>query len=227
MSTPRFPIGFTAEAIRELLAYDPISGVFTWRAKQSKRTVVGARAEYPKEGYLAITIGGKCALAHRLAWLYMTGIPPNADIDHINGTRSDNRFSNLRDVSRSVNTQNRLVPNPKNTTRLIGVSRDRERFCARINIDGRQVRIGTFWSAEEANKAYLHEKAIQHPDARKPEQPIGPIPSRIASGARMKDASPEILSLRSKGLSQAAIGRLVGISQPAVCLVLAKLEGAR
>ena len=45
-------------------------------------------------------------VAHRLAWLYMTGEWPRHEIDQINLDRSDNRFCNLRPANRSQNSAN-------------------------------------------------------------------------------------------------------------------------
>lgn len=46
-------------------------------------------------------------LAHRLAFLYMTGAFPTNQVDHINRVRNDNRFINLREVLPSDNSKNR------------------------------------------------------------------------------------------------------------------------
>jgi len=56
-----------------------------------------------------VTIGanGSRHLAHRLAWLYMAGAWPSGVIDHMNGDPSDNRWSNLRDVTQAENNANR------------------------------------------------------------------------------------------------------------------------
>lgn len=43
---------------------------------------------------------------HRLAWFYVHGRWPTADIDHINGNRDDNRLCNLREATRQQNIQN-------------------------------------------------------------------------------------------------------------------------
>ncbi|MFX4377260.1 HNH endonuclease, partial [Acinetobacter baumannii] len=41
-----------------------------------------------------------------MAWLYVHGVHPTGQIDHIDGDPLNNRISNLRDVSHAVNQQN-------------------------------------------------------------------------------------------------------------------------
>lgn len=116
-------------------------------------------------GYVRIGLGGAKSnsyMAHRLAWLYMTGEWPVADIDHINGKRSDNRWVNLRSVSRSVNLQNQRVARSNNNTGLLGVTRTRGGFGAQIAAYGEQRWIGTFQTPEAAHAAYIAAKRVLH-----------------------------------------------------------------
>lgn len=97
----------TQETIKERLHYDANTGLFRWRY-----SVVGGVQPWEeagtleKDGYIRIRVKGKSYLAHRLAWLYVTGEFPKKQIDHLNRVRDDNRIENLRDVSQSVNKQN-------------------------------------------------------------------------------------------------------------------------
>lgn len=61
------------------------------------------------DGYRTLRIDGHPLLAHHVAWALMTGGYPSTDIDHINRTRSDNRWDNLRLVTRSENMRNTLA----------------------------------------------------------------------------------------------------------------------
>jgi hypothetical protein len=84
----------TAERLRELLSYDPETGVFTRRTAVRGRNV-GERAGTLTRGYRQLRVGGRTSLEHELAWLYVNGEWPTAPIEHLNGDRSDNRIENL------------------------------------------------------------------------------------------------------------------------------------
>lgn len=90
----------TAEVLRMLVNYDPLTGVFTKRD-------TGRKMGFAKEdGYLRLNLGRRKYAAHRLAWLYMTGSFPEKLIDHRNGIVDDNRFENLREASYQQNVVN-------------------------------------------------------------------------------------------------------------------------
>lgn len=91
----------SAERLRELLDYNPLTGVWTWRVPPNKYShhiraddaIAGHRAA---KGYRAITIDCRPYYVHRLAWLWMTGSWPTHDVDHRNGDRGDNRLPCVR-----------------------------------------------------------------------------------------------------------------------------------
>lgn len=156
----------TAQRLRELLHYDPETGVFTRRVRTANAIragdVTGCRNTI---GYLVISVLNRRYLAHRLAWLYAHGEWPVADIDHINGVRQDNRIANLRDVSRSANIQNQRRPQTHGTSGFLGVtwSKQIKRWVAAITVPtNRRKHIGCFATAEEASAAYLEAKRKLH-----------------------------------------------------------------
>lgn len=83
--------------LREL-QYDPLTGIIT--KDGSIRGSYSPSFRYGRLGYR-----GKIYLIHRLIWFYMTGEWPEF-IDHVDGDPWNNRFNNLRAVSRSENQRN-------------------------------------------------------------------------------------------------------------------------
>ena len=149
----------TQTSLQALLDYKPESGVFIRKVRTSNRIKVGEQAgSFDKDGYLCIRVHGKTYKAHRLAWLYVHGAMPIGEIDHINGDKADNRIENLRDVTKSVNQQNRRS--------VRGYSRDRNRWKAQIRFGGKRRHLGCYETEQEAHEAYLAAKAEVHTKAR-------------------------------------------------------------
>lgn len=80
--------------------------------------------------------------------------PPHLQTDHINRDRLDNRRSNLRNVTGSVNTMNQGL-SPRNTSGYRGVTWDkaRKKWMATTKHLGRYVYLGRYDTAEEAAAA--------------------------------------------------------------------------
>jgi hypothetical protein len=154
----------TQQQLKDLLAYDLETGIFHWKVKPSKRFPAGMQAGSNVHGYIRIHIKGKLYGAHRLAWLYVYGHHPSDQIDHINGNPSDNRISNLREADSVQNAQNRRRPQKNNSTGLLGVAYDKtkNRYRARIYINGKRTYIGKFKTPEEAHAAYIQAKRTHH-----------------------------------------------------------------
>ena len=140
----------TAERLRELLRYDPETGIFTWRTNRRGGARAGNIAGCKTDGYIQIHVDGEIHRAHRLVWLYVTGKWPVLYLDHKNGSRNDNRFSNLREATKAQNNRNHR-PHPNSKSGFKGVSTDHgygwRARCA-------EQYLGFFRSPEEAAKAY-------------------------------------------------------------------------
>lgn len=122
------------------LYYDPVTGVFI---NLKTNNIIGCKI---KKGYYVINLLGSQYRAHRLAWLYMTGEFPENDIDHINHIRYDNRFINLRSVSRVENGKNQSKQ-CRNTSGITGVSwsESRGKWTAYICSNGKSYGLGRFY----------------------------------------------------------------------------------
>lgn len=144
----------TAQHLRNLLKYDPETGIMTWRIA-SGRVKAGTQITCTdSRGYVVVRVDGALQRVHRLAWLYVHGISPSV-IDHVNGNPGDNRIINLRECSIRQNTMNRSIQS-NNTSGHVGVCfcKRRRKFRATITEDGKQISLGYFDTAVEASIAY-------------------------------------------------------------------------
>ncbi|MFA7308084.1 MAG: HNH endonuclease signature motif containing protein [Hyphomicrobium sp.] len=171
----------TEEYVRQLLNYNHETGVFTWKERAPDMFVDGERhAEWQcrnwnskhagtaagtinSKGYVLIIIVRIGYYAHRLAWLYMTGQWPEADIDHTNGDRSDNRFCNLREATHTENMRN-ARKRLDNTSGVKGVCWDNQtnKWRASIRVAGKRLYLGYFSSREDAAAAYERAACEHH-----------------------------------------------------------------
>lgn len=110
----------SVERLREMLNYDPQTGIFTWKIRPSPAAAAGDKAGCFDRGYIRIKVKGKLYNAHRLAWFYCYGINP-INIDHINRDSTDNRIDNLREASQSQNRANSRNRKTKTKSGLKGV----------------------------------------------------------------------------------------------------------
>ncbi|MBQ0917460.1 HNH endonuclease [Hydrogenophaga aromaticivorans] len=155
----------TSERLRELLSYDPLTGLFRWRMGRRSVKAGALAGSLKKNGYVHISIDFQTHCAHRLAWLYVYGSFPGPYLDHKNAVKSDNRIANLRDVTCSANLQNIVRARRDNKTGFLGVGKDGNRFRSRIELGGKQISVGSYATPEEASEAYLAAKKIAHPGA--------------------------------------------------------------
>jgi len=98
-------ITLTQERLKELVHYDPETGVFTALVARGGKISAGDILGSDCNGYIVICINYRKFYIHRLAWLYMTGEWP-FEIDHDNNDKSDNRWSNLFNRPHKQNARN-------------------------------------------------------------------------------------------------------------------------
>jgi hypothetical protein len=157
----------TQDRLKELLHYCPETGVFTWIKTNGSRGKKGNIAgSINPIGYLDIGVDSKVYKAHRLAFLYVEGYFPEYGLDHINRNKSDNRWSNLRQVSQTCNMRN-VKKRKNNTSGVVGVCWDSARclWKSQIHINYKNMRLGTYESFEEAVKARWNaEKKYNFPN---------------------------------------------------------------
>lgn len=149
-----------ADYIRSHWRYDPKTGII--HGSKRGRPIGSLRKDGGLQA-LAYTPEGKIAvLLHRAAWLLRTGAWPEFEIDHRNGIRSDNTWTNLRDATHSGNRQNLAARTGKGTLR--GTQKRYRKWLAQIKVPGGKTKhLGMFATEEEAHAAYCKAKQELHP----------------------------------------------------------------
>jgi hypothetical protein len=159
----------THSRLLQVLDYDQKTGVFTWKYPINNRIKVGNAAGWGSDGYINISIDGQIYGAHRLAWFFVTASWPKKQIDHIDGNRSNNSFSNLREATISQNHFN-IGKTASNKTGFKGVSwfKRTRKWRARITVSRKGRTIGYFDTKEEAHEAYKAAAAEYHGEFANP-----------------------------------------------------------
>jgi hypothetical protein len=153
----------TQTQLKELLAYDPATGLFTWRKARGTKQKNAIAGSQNAKRYIEISVYGTLYKAHRLVWLYEYGCFPVGELDHINRIPSDNRRVNLQIATRSQNTQNTgLQRNNVSGHRGVGWNKQRQKWRARISINGKNTYLGWFNTIENAIVAYTTAAKIHH-----------------------------------------------------------------
>lgn len=160
----RRKVSLTHKRLLELLAYNPRTGIFTWRvSRRGQRPqagdVAGGQAD---SGYWIIGLDGATYGAHRLAWFYMEGEWPPHEVDHRNRKRADNRWRNLRKATPAEQRQNQSIGSA-NKTGFLGVRLHKSgKYEANIKANGKAKYLGLFDTPEAASRAYRKAKKQLH-----------------------------------------------------------------
>ena len=108
------------------------------------------------KGYIRIQIGEKFYLAHRLIMEAFCG-ESEQEVDHIDRNKLNNNFHNLRYCSRSENNLNKdCSDNAK------GYYWHRNKWEAKISIDGKDKYLGRFDNEHDARQAFLEAKTLRN-----------------------------------------------------------------
>lgn len=141
------------ERVKELFDYDPEFGLLTYKIKVNTKRDIGDQVGWLDDGYRKMLIDYKQYKVHRIIYLWMTGEFPKNDTDHINGNKSDNRWLNLRDATRSENSRNRRL-NKNNSSGFCGVSiKENGSWQSSIRVKGKNKILGTFEDIADAINA--------------------------------------------------------------------------
>lgn len=145
-------------------SYNPETGILTWKITNNRK-MAGQEAGliHKADGSKVLTLFSKQYKYHRIAWLLHYGRWPSGVIDHINGDKTDNRITNLRDATLSINAQNQRKAAKNNKSGYLGVSaRGKYGWMASIKVNGKTKSIGYFGTPQEAHLAYIEAKRKYH-----------------------------------------------------------------
>lgn len=147
--------------IRTKFSYEASTGVISDRASGVEVGGINSRTGYRFIGLFETSIKLRAtAYAHRLAWFLHYGEWPSKDLDHKNRVRTDNRIENLRECTQLENTRNRAKQPAygdrtcRSTHKGVTWHKRRQRWMARIQVEGRRIHLGEFDSEEVAAEAY-------------------------------------------------------------------------
>ena len=132
--------------------YNPATGVFTRNTAWGRQKVGDEAGCISPQGYRYLNFGGRATPAHRLAWLWVHGVWPDGDVDHINRNRLDNRIENLRVVTRSSNIHNSAGRSASGQKGVSAASKGKQ-WEARIMVNRKPLHLGTYATVEEAAAA--------------------------------------------------------------------------
>ena len=146
------------DELRDLLDYDPASGLLTWKrvTRGNLVNLIGREAcarVKPPGGYKVGIIAGREYYAHRVIWALVHGEWPKY-VDHIDGNKLNNRLSNLRSVDAATSARNmpRLRTNRSGVSG-VSYSERRRKWHAYIQVNRRKHHVGFFENFSEAGSA--------------------------------------------------------------------------
>ena len=141
------------EFIKDNLRYEKTTGKLYWKKNGIRRRMDREAGGIDKQGYRYLFVNRKWVNAAHVVWFIEKGCLPKKTMDHINGIRSDNRISNLRDVTMRDNATNTKI---HREGRLPGCH-----FCnytkkwrAQIKINGKRKCLGRYKTESAAHEAY-------------------------------------------------------------------------
>jgi len=132
------------------LAYDPDTGIFTWKVSRGRCKAGDQAGTLDPEGYRSIQVDGKKHRAASIAWFIMTGCWPEG-VDHIDRNPDNNCWNNLREVTHQQNCYNRKR---SQASGFRGVYPHGKRWKSTIRLNGKNRHLGTFDTPELASAAY-------------------------------------------------------------------------
>jgi hypothetical protein len=132
----------TQELVSRLFWYDTGSGNLVWKISRATAKAGEVAGYIKKCGYRYIRVLRKDYLAHRLVWLYVNGVWPSKELDHIDRDRANNKIENLREAAHRDNMRNTRLP----SSGYRGVYFKNGKYAAEISTDCGQITLGRYKS---------------------------------------------------------------------------------
>ncbi|MCP4183585.1 MAG: HNH endonuclease [Hyphomicrobiales bacterium] len=137
----------TAKYARSIIDYKPDFGIMTARINRGGLRIGQQVGTINLQGYRQVFIDYWSFKASRLAFLMMEGHWPPAGMmmDHIDGDKANDKWSNLRLATPQQNARNRR-PCKRNKSGKVGVciGTDPDKWEANITVDNKTLKLGCF-----------------------------------------------------------------------------------
>lgn len=146
---------FICRASLEWFKYDPYTGIVSWKKKPNRNIPIGRAAGFlwpvRTNTYIRICVEGIYVFAHIVAFVLQTGETPKGVVDHDDGNGTNNKWSNLNDVTQKINMRNQRL-GKANSSGAMGVDFHQAslQWRARIIVDKHEHHLGVFKTMEEA-----------------------------------------------------------------------------
>lgn len=152
------------EIVKDLLAYNPDTGLLTW--KMSRRGTVkagGIAGTVNDDGYIRVKVKQKFYPSHRIAWFIYHGQQPEGQLDHIDNDKTNNRISNLRLATPIQNNQN-IGKTSSCTSGVKNVTWQKGAWQVVIKVNGKPMYFGRFQNLFEARERAIEVRKRYHGD---------------------------------------------------------------
>jgi len=156
MAKPRQETQETAELVKKTFWYDPETGLL-YRFKSVPKCKLEQPAGYPQKNcrsgktYIRVRMNNGQYMAHRLAWVLVHGAWPAGELDHEDGDGTNNRLTNLREVTHGQNQKNMRRPS-HNSSGYVGVVwlKDDKKWSARVYKGNKTICYGVYTDKQDA-----------------------------------------------------------------------------
>ena len=153
--------------VKKLFDYDPTTGQLTRRERLGRRSKLGEIVGHADtDGYLQTSINYKIYRVHRLIWMWVHGVWPACELDHVDRNNTNNRITNLREATTQINLHNKSTyKNNWSGTPGVQWYAPTCKWVVKISAGGKRIHLGYFRDKNEAASVYWQAKQKYHPTA--------------------------------------------------------------